>query len=46
MEQKDPAKRRECREEMRRIGEDPVLAKKFLMQTSLIESMRDADRLQ
>jgi hypothetical protein len=27
---------------MQRAAEDPVLAKKFLMRTSLIDSLRDA----
>ena len=45
MEQRDRATRRKYREEMRRAAEDPVLAKKFLMRTSLIECLRDADRI-
>jgi 3-(3-hydroxy-phenyl)propionate hydroxylase len=42
MEQRDPETRRKYREEMRRAAEDPKLAKKFLMRTSLIECLRDA----
>ena len=42
MEQRDPETRRKYREEMQRASEDPVLAKKFLMRTSLIDSLRDA----
>ena len=42
MEQRDPETRRKYREEMRRASEDPALAKKFLMRTSLIDSLRDA----
>jgi 3-(3-hydroxy-phenyl)propionate hydroxylase len=42
MEQRDPETRRKYREEMQRAAEDPVLAKKFLMRTSLIDSLRDA----
>jgi 3-(3-hydroxy-phenyl)propionate hydroxylase len=42
MEQGDPETRRKYREEMKRASEDPVLAKKFLMRTSLIDSLRDA----
>lgn len=42
MEQRDPETRRKYREEMMRAVEDPVLAKKFLMRTSLIDSLRDA----
>jgi 3-(3-hydroxy-phenyl)propionate hydroxylase len=46
MEQRDPEQRRKYRDEMRRTGEDAVLAKQFLMRTSLIESLRDAARIQ
>jgi 3-(3-hydroxy-phenyl)propionate hydroxylase len=42
MEQRDPEVRRKYREEMQRAVEDPALAKKFLMRTSLIDSLRDA----
>src|SRR5882762_7669006 len=42
MEQRDPETRRKYRDGMRRAAEDPVLAKKFLMRTSLIDSQRDA----
>jgi 3-(3-hydroxy-phenyl)propionate hydroxylase len=42
MEQSDPATRRKYREEMQRAAEDSALAKKFLMRTSLIASLRDA----
>ncbi len=45
MEQRDPATRQKYREEMQRAAADPVLAKKFLMRTSLIECLRDADRI-
>jgi 3-(3-hydroxy-phenyl)propionate hydroxylase len=45
MEQRDPRMRQLYREEMRRTAADPVLAKKFLMRTSLIESLRDAERI-
>jgi 3-(3-hydroxy-phenyl)propionate hydroxylase len=46
MEQRDPQTRQKYREEMKRAVEDPVLAKKFLMRTSLIECLRDAGRVQ
>jgi 3-(3-hydroxy-phenyl)propionate hydroxylase len=46
MEQRDPATRRQYREQMQLAAEDPLLAKKFLMRTSLIESLRDAARIQ
>jgi 3-(3-hydroxy-phenyl)propionate hydroxylase len=42
MEQRDPQTRRKYREEMQRAAQDPKLAKKFLMRTSLIDSLRDA----
>jgi 3-(3-hydroxy-phenyl)propionate hydroxylase len=42
MEQRDPETRRKYREEMKQAAEDPALAKKFLMRTSLIDSLRDA----
>jgi len=45
MESAIRTKRRLYREEMRRTGADPVLAKQFLMRTSLIESLRDAARI-
>src|SRR6266851_4065840 len=46
MEQRDPATRRKYRDEMQRAAADPVLEKKFLMRTSLIESLRDAARIE
>ena len=45
MEQGDPATRQKYRDDMRRAAEDPALAKKFLMRTSLIECLRDAERI-
>ena len=45
MEQRDPKTRKKYRDEMRRAVEDPALAKKFLMRTSLIDSLRDAARI-
>lgn len=42
MEQKDPETRQQYRDDMKRAAEDPVLAKRFLMRTSLIDSLRDA----
>jgi 3-(3-hydroxy-phenyl)propionate hydroxylase len=45
MEQRDPETRRKYREEIQRAAEDPVLAKKFLMRTSLIDSLRDAAKI-
>jgi 3-(3-hydroxy-phenyl)propionate hydroxylase len=45
MEQRDPETRRKYREEMQRAAADPVLAKTFLMRTSLIDSLRDAAKI-
>jgi 3-(3-hydroxy-phenyl)propionate hydroxylase len=45
MEQRDPETRQKYREEMQRAAADPALAKKFLMRTSLIDSLRDAARV-
>ena len=41
MERRDPQTRRKYREEMKRAGDDPLLAKNFLMRTSLVECLRD-----
>jgi len=45
MEQRDPVKRQRYRDEMRRRAEHPALAKAFLMQTALIDSLRDAAKI-
>jgi 3-(3-hydroxy-phenyl)propionate hydroxylase len=45
MEQRDPAKRRQYRDAMRRTAEDPARAKAFLMRTALIDSLRDAAKI-
>jgi 3-(3-hydroxy-phenyl)propionate hydroxylase len=45
MEQRDPEMRRRYRDEMRRTAADPALAKRFLMATALIDSLRDAARI-
>jgi 3-(3-hydroxy-phenyl)propionate hydroxylase len=45
MEQRDPETRQKYREQMQRAAEDPVLAKKFLMRTSLIDSLRDVEKI-
>jgi 3-(3-hydroxy-phenyl)propionate hydroxylase len=42
MEQRDPESRRLYREDMGRKAADPVLAKEYLMNSSLITSLRDA----
>jgi 3-(3-hydroxy-phenyl)propionate hydroxylase len=46
MEQRDPQTRHKYREEMQRAAGDPVLAKSFLMRTSLIDSLRDAAKVE
>jgi 3-(3-hydroxy-phenyl)propionate hydroxylase len=46
MEQRDPEKRREYFDGLRRAAADPALAKKFLMRTALIDSLRDVARIQ
>jgi 3-(3-hydroxy-phenyl)propionate hydroxylase len=44
--EKDPAVRRKTHEELRRTAEDPRLARAFLLRSSLIESLRDAEKIQ
>jgi 3-(3-hydroxy-phenyl)propionate hydroxylase len=43
--EKDPAVRRKNHEQLRRTAEDPKLARAFLLRTSLIESLREADQI-
>ena len=43
--ERDPAVRRRNHDELRRTAEDPALARKFLLRTSLIESIREADQI-
>jgi 3-(3-hydroxy-phenyl)propionate hydroxylase len=43
--EKDPAVRKRNHEELRRIAEDPKLARAFLLRSSLIESLREAERI-
>jgi 3-(3-hydroxy-phenyl)propionate hydroxylase len=45
MEQRDPLKRQQYRDMMRRTAADPALAKAFLMRTALIDSLRDAAKI-
>ena len=42
MEERDPAVRRQSQDEMRRIADDPVLARDYLMRTSMITALRAA----
>jgi 3-(3-hydroxy-phenyl)propionate hydroxylase len=43
--EKDPAVRRKNHEQLRRTAEDPKLARAFLLRSSLIDSIREADRI-
>jgi 3-(3-hydroxy-phenyl)propionate hydroxylase len=44
--EKDPAVRKKNHDELRRTAEDPKLARAFLLRTSLIESLREAEQIQ
>jgi 3-(3-hydroxy-phenyl)propionate hydroxylase len=44
--EKDPAVRRRNHEQLRRTAEDPKLARAFLLRTSLIESLREAEQIE
>lgn len=43
--ERDPAVRRRNHDELRRTAEDPKLARAFLLRTSLIESLREAEQI-
>jgi 3-(3-hydroxy-phenyl)propionate hydroxylase len=43
--EKDPAVRKRNHDELRRTAQDPKLARAFLLRTSLIESLREAERI-
>jgi 3-(3-hydroxy-phenyl)propionate hydroxylase len=43
--EKDPAVRRKNHDELRRTAEDPQLARAFLLRSSLIESLREAEQI-
>jgi 3-(3-hydroxy-phenyl)propionate hydroxylase len=43
--EKDPAVRRKNHDELRRTAEDPELARAFLLRSSLIESLREAEQI-
>jgi 3-(3-hydroxy-phenyl)propionate hydroxylase len=43
--EKDPAVRKRNHDELRRTAEDPRLARAFLLRSSLIESLREAERI-
>ncbi len=46
LEERDPSVRRRNHDELRRAAEDPILARKFLMRASLLESLRDAEQIE
>jgi 3-(3-hydroxy-phenyl)propionate hydroxylase len=43
--EKDPAVRKKNHDELRRTAEDPARARTFLLRSSLIESLREAERI-
>jgi 3-(3-hydroxy-phenyl)propionate hydroxylase len=43
--EKDPAVRRKNHDELRRTANDPKLARAFLLRSSLIESLREAEQI-
>ena len=43
--EKDPAVRQKNHDELRRTAEDPKLARAFLLRSSLIESLREAEQI-
>ena len=45
LEERDPAVRARNHDELRRTAEDPMLARKFLLRTALIDSLREADQI-
>jgi 3-(3-hydroxy-phenyl)propionate hydroxylase len=45
LEERDPAVRRRNHDELRRSAEDPVLARKFLLRASLLDSVREAEQI-
>jgi 3-(3-hydroxy-phenyl)propionate hydroxylase len=44
--EKDPAVRKKNHDELRRTAEDPKLARAFLLRSSLIDSIREADQIE
>ena len=43
--EKDPAVRKANHDRLRKTSEDPALARQFLLRSSLIESLREADQI-
>jgi 3-(3-hydroxy-phenyl)propionate hydroxylase len=46
LEERDPAVRKRNHDELRRTADDPALARKFLLRTSLFDSLREAEQTQ
>jgi 3-(3-hydroxy-phenyl)propionate hydroxylase len=46
LEERDPAIRKRNHEELRRTADDSALARKFLLRTSLFDSLREAEQIQ
>jgi 3-(3-hydroxy-phenyl)propionate hydroxylase len=46
LEERDPEVRKRNHDELRRSADNPVLARQFLLRTSLIESLREAEKIQ
>ena len=46
LEERDPVRRRQDREQLRRIAQDPALARVHLLISSMITSVRDAERIE
>jgi 3-(3-hydroxy-phenyl)propionate hydroxylase len=46
LEERDPAIRKRNHDELRKTADDPVLARKFLLRTSLFDSLREAEQIQ
>jgi 3-(3-hydroxy-phenyl)propionate hydroxylase len=46
LEERDPAIRKRNHDELRRTADDPALARKFLLRTSLFDSLREAEQIQ
>jgi 3-(3-hydroxy-phenyl)propionate hydroxylase len=45
LEERDPAVRKRNHEELRKTADDPVLARKFLLRTSLFDSLHEAEQI-
>jgi 3-(3-hydroxy-phenyl)propionate hydroxylase len=45
LEERDPAVRKRNHDELKRTASDPALARKFLLRTSLLDSIREAEQI-